>query len=118
LGTNPIAVAVPAAENPPFVADFATTAVAYGKMEILQRKGAPAPLGWVQDKDGNPTDDANAVKNGGALLPLGGDREHGSHKGYGLGAIVDIFSGYSLVQILVLGFHLLLQLDLCLQVNK
>ncbi|MDI9864061.1 Ldh family oxidoreductase [Flectobacillus longus] len=93
LGTNPIAVAVPAAENPPFVADFATTAVAYGKMEILQRKGAPAPLGWVQDKDGNPTDDANAVKNGGALLPLGGDREHGSHKGYGLGAIVDIFSG-------------------------
>jgi L-2-hydroxycarboxylate dehydrogenase (NAD+) len=47
----------------------------------------------VQDKDGNPTDDSNAVKNGGALLPLGGDREHGSHKGYGLGAIVDIFSG-------------------------
>ncbi|MFY7825612.1 MAG: Ldh family oxidoreductase [Flectobacillus sp.] len=93
LGTNPIAVAVPAAQNPPFVADFATTAVAYGKMEILQRKSAPAPLGWVQDKDGNPTDDANAVKNGGALLPLGGDREHGSHKGYGLGAIVDIFSG-------------------------
>jgi len=93
LGTNPIAVAVPAATNPPFVADFASTAVAYGKMEILQRKGVPAPLGWVQDKDGNPTDDANAVKNGGALLPLGGDREHGSHKGYGLGAIVDIFSG-------------------------
>lgn len=93
LGTNPIAVAVPAATNPPFVADFASTAVAYGKMEILQRKGVPAPHGWVQDKDGNPTDDANAVKNGGALLPLGGDREHGSHKGYGLGAIVDIFSG-------------------------
>ena len=93
LGTNPIAVAVPAAENPAFVADFATTAVAYGKMEILQRKGAPAPIGWVQDKEGAPTDDANAVKNGGALLPLGGDREHGSHKGYGLGAIVDIFSG-------------------------
>lgn len=93
LGTNPIAVAVPAANNPAFVADFASTAVAYGKMEILQRKGVPAPHGWVQDKDGNPTDDANAVKNGGALLPLGGDREHGSHKGYGLGAIVDIFSG-------------------------
>jgi LDH2 family malate/lactate/ureidoglycolate dehydrogenase len=93
LGTNPIAVAVPAEKNPPFVADFASTAVAYGKMEILQRKGSPAPLGWVQDKDGNVTDDSNAVKNGGALLPLGGDREHGSHKGYGLGAIVDIFSG-------------------------
>lgn len=93
LGTNPIAVAVPAKRNPAFVADFASTAVAYGKMEILQRKGSSAPLGWVQDKDGNATDDSNAVKNGGALLPLGGDREHGSHKGYGLGAIVDIFSG-------------------------
>ena len=93
LGTNPIAVAVPAQSQPPFLADFATTAVAYGKMEILQRKGENAPLGWVQDKNGLPTLNANAVKEGGGLLPLGGDREHGSHKGYGLGAIVDIFSG-------------------------
>lgn len=93
LGTNPLAVAVPAMEEPPFVADFASTAVAYGKFEILQRKGLPAPVGWAQDADGNPTTDSNAVKNGGGLLPLGTDREHGSHKGYGLGAIVDIFSG-------------------------
>jgi L-2-hydroxycarboxylate dehydrogenase (NAD+) len=93
LGTNPIAVAVPADKQPPFLADFATTAVAYGKMEILQRKGQDAPIGWVQDDNGNPTTNANAVKDGGGLLPLGGDREHGSHKGYGLGAIVDIFSG-------------------------
>ncbi len=93
LGTNPIAVAIPAQSQPPFLADFATTAVAYGKMEILQRKGENAPFGWVQDKDGLPTLNANAVKEGGGLLPLGGDREHGSHKGYGLGAIVDIFSG-------------------------
>ncbi|QRR01752.1 Ldh family oxidoreductase [Dyadobacter sandarakinus] len=93
LGTNPIAVAVPAGEETPFVADFASTAVAYGKFEILQRKGLPAPLGWAQDADGNPTTDSNAVKSGGGLLPLGSDREHGSHKGYGLGAIVDIFSG-------------------------
>ncbi|CCH02785.1 Malate/L-lactate dehydrogenase [Fibrella aestuarina BUZ 2] len=93
LGTNPIAVAIPAATEPPFLADFASTAVAYGKLEILQRKGQPAPLGWAQDADGQPTTDSNAVKNGGALLPLGSDREHGSHKGYGLGAIVDIFSG-------------------------
>lgn len=93
LGTNPIAVAVPAKTQPPFVADFASTAVAYGKLEILQRKGLPAPNGWVQDKEGNPSTDSNAIKNGGALLPLGSDREHGSHKGYGLGAIVDIFSG-------------------------
>ena len=93
LGTNPIAVAIPAQSQPPFLADFATTAVAYGKMEILQRKGENAPFGWVQDKNGLPTLNANAVKEGGGLLPLGGDREHGSHKGYGLGAIVDIFSG-------------------------
>jgi L-2-hydroxycarboxylate dehydrogenase (NAD+) len=93
LGTNPIAVAIPANEEPFFLADFASTAVAYGKLEILQRKNQPAPLGWVQDKDGNTTNDSNAIKNGGALLPLGTDREHGSHKGYGLGAIVDILSG-------------------------
>ncbi len=93
LGTNPIAVAVPARHEPPFVADFASTAVAYGKFEILQRQGKPAPIGWAQDAEGHPTDDANAVKSGGGLLPLGSDREHGSHKGYGLGAIVDIFSG-------------------------
>ncbi|MEY4383632.1 MAG: malate dehydrogenase [Bacteroidota bacterium] len=93
LGTNPIAIAIPAKNNPPFVADFASTAVAYGKLEILQRKGLDTPDGWVQDKDGHPCNDAFAIKNGGALLPLGGDREHGSHKGYALGAMVDILSG-------------------------
>ena len=46
----------------------------------------------MQTKEGQPSQDANEVKNGGALLPLGGDREHGSHKGYMLGSIVDIFS--------------------------
>jgi LDH2 family malate/lactate/ureidoglycolate dehydrogenase len=92
LGTNPIAVAIPAQEQPPFVADFATTTAANGKLEILQRKNADAPLGWVQDKEGNDTTDANALKAGGALLPLGSDKEHGSHKGYALGSIVDIFS--------------------------
>jgi len=91
LGTNPIAVAIPAGKEPPFVADFATTPVAYGKVEIQQRKKESVPSGWVQDGDGNPTTDSYAVKNGGALLPLGSDREHGSHKGYCLGAIVDIF---------------------------
>ena len=93
LGTNPISVAVPANKQPAFLADFASTAVAYGKMEILQREGKPSPMGWVQDSEGKPTDNNNAVKEGGGLLPLGGDREHGSHKGYGLGSIVDIFSG-------------------------
>ncbi|MEQ9592269.1 MAG: Ldh family oxidoreductase [Cyclobacteriaceae bacterium] len=93
LGTNPIAVAIPAGKQPPFVADFATTTAANGKLEILQRKNADAPLGWAQTKEGTPTTNANAVKEGGSLTPLGGDREHGSHKGYALGAWVDIFSG-------------------------
>jgi L-2-hydroxycarboxylate dehydrogenase (NAD+) len=92
LGTNPIAVAIPAGEQPPFVADFATTTAANGKLEILQRKNEDTPVGWVQDQDGNTSTDANILKKKGALLPLGSDREHGSHKGYALGSIVDIFS--------------------------
>ena len=92
LGTNPICVAVPAGSQPPFVADMATTTAANGKLEILQRKSGVAPLGWIQDKTGKPSTDPHELKAGGALLPLGGDREHGSHKGYALGAIVDIFS--------------------------
>jgi len=92
LGTNPICVAAPAGNEPPFVADFATTTAANGKLEILQRKNEEAPMGWIQDKDGNISTDPHELKNGGALLPLGSDREHGSHKGYALGAIVDIFS--------------------------
>lgn len=92
LGTNPICVAVPSGSEPPFVADLATTTAANGKLEILQRKNQEAPVGWIQDEQGNPTTDAHALKHGGALLPLGSDREHGSHKGYALGAVVDIFS--------------------------
>lgn len=93
LGTNPICVAIPAGRQPPFVLDMATTTAAYGKLEIMQRKNRPVPTGWVQNADGQPTTDAHAVQKGGALLPLGGDRDHGSHKGYGLGAMVDILSG-------------------------
>ncbi len=92
LGTNPICVAIPAGEEAPFVADMATTTAANGKLEILQRKRGLAPLGWIQDANGKPSTDPNELRTGGALLPLGGDREHGSHKGYALGAIVDIFS--------------------------
>lgn len=92
LGTNPIAVAIPAGQQPPFVADFATTTAANGKLEILQRKNEQAPLGWIQDAEGNPSDDPHELSKGGALLPLGSDRDRGSHKGYCLGSIVDIFS--------------------------
>jgi LDH2 family malate/lactate/ureidoglycolate dehydrogenase len=93
LGTNPICVAIPAGEEFPFVADLATTTAANGKLEILQRKNQQAPAGWIQNKEGNISTNPHELKVGGALLPLGGDREHGSHKGYALGAIVDIFSG-------------------------
>jgi L-2-hydroxycarboxylate dehydrogenase (NAD+) len=93
LGTNPICVAIPAGKEPPFVADLATATAANGKLEILQRKNQEAPAGWIQDKNGNISTNPHELKAGGALLPLGGDREHGSHKGYALGAIVDIFSG-------------------------
>lgn len=92
LGTNPVCVVIPAGEEPAFVADMATTTAANGKLEILQRKNGVAPLGWIQNKNGAASTDPHELKAGGALLPLGGDREHGSHKGYALGAIVDIFS--------------------------
>ncbi len=92
LGTNPICVAIPAGTEPAFVADLATTTAANGKLEILQRKNLHAPQGWIQDKDGHSSTNPHELKGGGALLPLGGDKEHGSHKGYALGAVVDIFS--------------------------
>ena len=92
LGTNPIAVAIPAGNEAAFIADFATTTAANGKLEILQRKNKPLPKGWAQNKDGIESINAHELKEGGALLPLGGDREGSSHKGYMLGSIVDIFS--------------------------
>jgi L-2-hydroxycarboxylate dehydrogenase (NAD+) len=92
LGTNPIAVAIPALEQPPFVADMATTTVARGKLTVALKKGEKIPVGWAQDKKGDPTDDPAIIEKGGAMLPLGGDRLHGGHKGYCLGAVVDILS--------------------------
>ena len=64
LGTNPIAVAAPAGKQPAFVADLATTTAANGKLEILQRKNMETPDGWVQDVNGNPSNDANILKKG------------------------------------------------------
>ena len=92
LGTNPICVCIPAGNEPPFIADMATTTAANGKLEILQRKNLKAPEGWIQDKTGKISTNPHELKAGGALLPLGGDKERGSHKGYALGAIVDILS--------------------------
>lgn len=92
LGTNPIAIAIPAKEQPPFVADFATTPINRGKFTIAAKKGEMLGWGFAQDKNGNPSNDPTILEQGGSMLPLGGDREHGSHKGYCLGSIVDIFS--------------------------
>lgn len=93
LGTNPMCYAFPAGKYPPVIVDMATSAAANGKLEIAQRSGKPVPEGWIQDADGNYTTDPHALKTGGSLLPLGSDREHGSHKGFGLSATVDILSG-------------------------
>jgi len=92
LGTNPISVSIPAGKQPPFVADFATTPIPRGKLVVMHKKGEKAPLGFVQDKTGKPSDNPNIIADGGAIVPLGGDRVHGSHKGYCLEAVVDIFS--------------------------
>ncbi|MBS7564160.1 Ldh family oxidoreductase [Mucilaginibacter sp. Bleaf8] len=93
LGTNPMCYAFPAGQYPPLIVDMATSAAANGKLEIAQRSGKSVPEGWIQDAEGNYTTDPHALKSGGSLLPLGSDREHGSHKGFGLSATVDILSG-------------------------
>jgi len=93
LGTNPIAFAVPAKDQPAFIADFASTPIARGKLAVAAKKGEKVAYGFVQDKDGNPSNDPDILKEGGSMLPLGGDLEHGSHKGYALGAIIDILTG-------------------------
>lgn len=90
LGTNPIATAFPGAEEPPIVIDLATSAVAYGKIEIARRAQQPIPLGWAIDAAGNPTVDPQAMIDGGAQLPLGSEYERGGHKGYALAAMVDV----------------------------
>ena len=92
LGTNPMCYAFPAGKYPPVVVDMATAAAANGKLEIAQRANQPIPEGWAQDKNGKGSTDPNELKAGGSLLPLGSDKEHGSHKGYGLSATVDILT--------------------------
>lgn len=92
LGTNPICFAIPGGKYPPFVADLATSAAANGKLEIAERANKPIPEGWLQNKDGALSTNPSDLKSGGALLPLGSNRELGSHKGYALSSVVDILS--------------------------
>ncbi len=91
LGTNPIAFAAPAQRNKAFSLDMATSTVASGKVSIAKRTGKPMPAGWVLDNHGQPLTDASKAPNGNRrLTPLGGSRELGSHKGYGLAMMVEI----------------------------
>src|SRR6266849_4633146 len=92
LGTNPIAIAFPAKEEPPIVIDMATCAAAYGKIEMARRRGESIPQGWGIDNQGRGTTNPDDIVAGGALLPLGSDRERGGHKGYALAIMVDILS--------------------------
>jgi L-2-hydroxycarboxylate dehydrogenase (NAD+) len=91
LGTNPIAIAFPGLKNPPIVIDLATSVVAFGKVEMAERAGVTLPQGWIIDENGNASTNAGDVYTGG-LLPLGSTREMGAHKGYCLGAMVDILT--------------------------
>jgi len=93
LGTNPIAIAFPGNAEPPIVIDMATSATAYGKIEIARRRGEPVPEGWAIDREGRSTTNPNQMIDGGAMLPLGSDRERGGHKGYALAMMVDILCG-------------------------
>ena len=98
LGSNPIAVAMPA-EPYPFLFDCSTTVVTRGKLEMYNKMEKPLPEGWALDKDGHPSTNAPDVlanivaKKGGGIMPLGGSTEQlGSHKGYGYGMLCEIFS--------------------------
>jgi L-2-hydroxycarboxylate dehydrogenase (NAD+) len=90
LGTNPLAVAVPAGRERPFLLDMATSAVSWGKIEIARREGHAVPAGWALDADGAATTDAEAAD---LLLALGSGEARAGHKGYGLAALVDILCG-------------------------
>ena len=98
LGSNPIAVAMPA-EPYDFFFDSSTTVVTRGKLEIYNKLQKPLPEGWALDANGKGTTDAADVlknivaKAGGGIMPLGGEFEQtGSHKGYGYGMFCEIFT--------------------------
>jgi LDH2 family malate/lactate/ureidoglycolate dehydrogenase len=86
LSTNPIAAAIPAAEEPPIVLDMATTVAAYGKVKAKAQRGEPMPEGWMIDREGKPLTDPKRA-NEGVLLPIGG------YKGYGLALVVGLIAG-------------------------
>lgn len=90
IGTNPIAFAAPAKNNKPFALDMATSTVAVNKIRNALRRGKPIPAGWAMDEAGQPTTDVAAAVKARRITPVGGSRELGSHKGYGLAMMVEI----------------------------
>ena len=92
LGTDPIAFAAPGLPGEPFLLDMATTTVAAGKIRNKANENLPTPVGWLVTRDGAPSTDPREVSKGGFMTPLGGTPEGSSHKGYGLGAMVNILS--------------------------
>jgi len=95
FGTQPIAWGAPAATMPPFVFDVATTQVAANKLGLARRIGSKVEPGWIANLDGSPIMEATDVPDNGTyrMLPFGGTRENGGHKGYGFAVIADIMSG-------------------------
>ena len=96
FGTNPIAIAAPTKSEPPFLFDAATSTIAENKVGLAARVGASLLPGWVSDSQGRPVLEEIPAPNRGEyhLLPLGGTREQGSHKGYGLAMMVEVLSTF------------------------
>ena len=92
-GTNPISVAAPSDKEAPFCLDMGTSAIVFQKVILSTRLGKALPLGVAADEEGQPTTDPEVALKARKLLPLGGTPELGSHKGYGLGILVDILCG-------------------------
>lgn len=92
MGTNPLAWAAPAGEMPPFVFDIGTSQVAAGRIRLAQKLGLPVEPGWIAGTDGAPITERAQVPDEFYVLPMGGTRENGSHKGYGLASVVEIMA--------------------------
>lgn len=91
LGTNPICIALPSDLKAPLFIDMATSQVAAGKVVLSRSRHKQVPLGWIVDKEGNPSINPDDYFAGGALTPMGGP--DGGYKGYGLGVVIDVFAG-------------------------
>jgi LDH2 family malate/lactate/ureidoglycolate dehydrogenase len=86
LGTNPVAIGIPAGEEDPLIFDASTSVVARGKIIMAAHTKKPIPEGWALDPDGYPTTDPDQAL-AGAVLPFGGP------KGSAISFIIDIFCG-------------------------